>query len=86
MTAVVMVTGVSGWIPMIGLAVTIAVGVLIPHLCAYKPAKETAKRIGGAVLLAVVLAAPAVVISCEDRCFAIECWWYCLANLTGEAK
>ena len=92
MTAVVMVTGVSGWIPMIGVMVILGLGVLIPHLGAYKAAKETAKRVIAAALVAGLTATVGgvslrayddFVISCDDRCAAIECWWHCLTNLMG---
>lgn len=91
MTALVMASSESSGVAlMVGLMITLAVGVLLPHLGAYRPAKDTVKRILAAALIAgltatigsVVVRAndDEFVISCEDRCLAIECWWACLTS------
>jgi hypothetical protein len=62
-------------------------GLLLSAICLVVVLREgNGRRIAGAFMLAAVLAAPMLVINCEDRCIAIECWWHCLANLTGESK
>ena len=52
MTALVIASVDSGTAWMVGIMVLIAVGVLLPHLGAYRPAKETVKRTIAAVLVA----------------------------------
>ena len=63
------------------------VGLVISAVCLFVVMREGgSRRIAGALLMACFLAGPlmvtvhAVPISCEYRCFAIECWWDCLAS------
>jgi len=68
MTALVIAsTGWDGLLTVIGIMITLAIGVLLPHLGSYRPAKDAVKRVIAAVIVASALGTiGAAVVHADD--------------------